>query len=165
MIKIPLLGFCPLLLALVALAGCAGREPPAEPLPANPSLPDSHRDDIDRPLHPHGGVIFDFGPWCAEFTLDQQTKQVSMYILTKDLRGTAVPIRCDKLVLDMKFPPPSFQLELSASPQEGDPPGMSSRFAGWHEKFAKGDKFSGTLTGLVDGKSYSTTFGIQADGW
>jgi predicted small secreted protein len=112
-------------------------------------------DDHDHGPGPHAGTIIEFGDWHGEFTVDHKAQEATVYILGDDAK-TAAPIQVDKLLLSIKTP--QFQVDLKAAPQEGDPPGKSSRFVGKDERFGKEQGFEGTLSGVVAGKPYAGDF-------
>lgn len=112
-------------------------------------------DDHDHGPGPHDGTIIEFGKWHGEFTVNHKTQEATIYILGADARKP-VPIAVEKLLLSIKKP--QFQVEVKATPQEGDPTGKASRFVGKHESFGKEQEFEGTLSGVVDGKPYAGDF-------
>ncbi|MGL6075434.1 MAG: hypothetical protein ACRC8S_14865 [Fimbriiglobus sp.] len=112
-------------------------------------------DDHDHGEAPHGGTIIEFGKYHAEFCVDHGKKQVTVYILSEDLKKNE-PIAAAKLLLSIKTP--TFQTDLVPAPQEGDPKGKSSRFVATHDNFAKEQEFEGTVSGEIDGKPYLGDF-------
>jgi hypothetical protein len=116
---------------------------------------DGHGDHGDHGDGPHGGLIIEFGKYHAEFCVDHGKKQVTVYILSEDLKKN-VPIPAAKLLLSIKNP--QFQTDLIAIPQEGDPKGKSSRFVATHDNFGKEQEFEGTVSGEIDGKPYLGDF-------
>jgi hypothetical protein len=71
---------------------------------------------------------------------------------------TPAPIKATdgKLLLTIKEP--SFQVELTAQPLEGEADGNSSRFVGKDEKLGVVQEFAGTISGEVDGTPYAGDF-------
>src|SRR4051812_30689791 len=69
---------------------------------------------------PHHGPLVEWGEeeYHVEFTVDKGEAKV--YVLGKDAK-TAAPVKADKIQLSNKSP--SFQVDLKASPQTGDPKG------------------------------------------
>lgn len=115
-------------------------------------------DDDDHHDHgegPHGGTIIDFAGHHAEFTVSHPKKEVTVYILSGNLKK-AVPIDSKELLLSIKEP--NFQIKLTPSPLEGEAKGKSSRFIGADDRFGKEQEFEGTLSGEIDGKPYSEDF-------
>jgi len=152
-----LFGAGTLAFALVAV-GCdkAGTTSPATGSPDKPAKkednPEKHDDHGEGP---HGGEIFDFGKYHAEFVVDHPKKQATVYIYTLNMKKS-VPLKTDKLTLGMTKP--KFEVELKADPVEGDPKGSSSRFVGTHEKLGVEQEFEGTVSGEVEGKPYYGDF-------
>jgi hypothetical protein len=143
-----------LFIGLVILTGCkppAGSPAKGGDQSANKRGEESH----EHGTGPHGGTIFDFGKWHAEFTVNHVTQEATVYILGRDEK-TTTPIQTEKLLLSIKAP--RFQIDLQAAPQPGDPAGKSSRFVGKHENFGKEQNFQGTLSGELDGKPYAGDF-------
>lgn len=136
------------------LAGCSGNPTPkgsgAKPGTTTPK--DDHPEE-----GPHKGLLVEWGEeeYHAEFTADRAKGDVTVYILGKDAR-TATPIKADKIQLSLKDP--AVQIDLTASPQQGDPAGSSSRFVGKLSDSTAGKKLSGTISGAVNGKPYAGDF-------
>lgn len=141
-----------LTLTLAVFTGCQ----PAPPKGGNPKTAKTTDEVHEKHAPgPHEGVIFDFGKWHGEFTVDHKTQEATVYIFGSDEK-TPAPITAEKLSLSIKSP--QFQIDLKATPQDSDPKGKSSRFVGKHEKFGKEQEFEGTLNGVVDGKPYAGDF-------
>jgi hypothetical protein len=111
---------------------------------------------------PHGGTLVEWGEgaYHAEVTFDPVSKQATVYILDKEATKT-VPIPEESLKLTLTHVSPPVQISLHSQPQEGDPPGSSSRFVGTHEKLATKRDWKGEISGKVENKSYTGTFEIQ----
>lgn len=143
--------------AAFALTGCT-----AQNSSAPSTKPTEKKDDDDDHGHgdgPNGGTVFDLGKYHAEFCMDHGKKQATIYIWNGDVKK-AVPIAAEKLLLSIKEP--KFQVDLKASPQEGDPAGKASRFVATHDNFGKEQEFEGTVSGTVDGKNYAGDFKEEA---
>lgn len=125
-----------------------------DPKGVTPPKADDH-EDHDHGPGPHGGTIIEFGKHHAEFCVDHDKKQVTIYILSGNLKK-AVPIPAEKLLLSIKSP--QFQVDVKASPLEGEPKGQSSRFVATHDNFGKEQDFEGTLSGEIEGKPYLGDF-------
>ena len=112
---------------------------------------------------PHDGTIADWGggKFHAEFTVDHDKQQATVYVLGSDEK-TATPIDAESI--ELSIADPEMQVVLSAQPQEGDPEGKSSRFVGTHEKLGVVQEYAGTMTGVVDGTPYSGDFKEEAHG-
>jgi hypothetical protein len=133
----------------MAVIGCGPTPPPADQAKIKaPPKKDDH-DDHDHGPGPHQGTVFDFSKYHAEFCVDHGKKEVTVYILSGNLKK-AVPIPVEKLLLSIKTP--QFQVEMKAAPLDGEPKGHSSRFTVTHDHFGKEQEFAGTLSGEIDGK-------------
>lgn len=86
-----------------------------------------------------------------------------MYVLGDDEK-TATPIKAadGKILLTIKEP--SFQVELAASPLEGEAEGMSSRFVGQHDNLGIVREFEGTIRGEVEGTPFAGDFKEEPHG-
>src|SRR5207302_6909186 len=86
-------------------------------------------DDHDHGPGPHKGTVTDWGDgkYHVEFTVNHKKQEATVYVLKGDAK-TDAPIKADRLLLKISKPP--FEVELKAVPQETDPKGKSSRFAG-----------------------------------
>jgi hypothetical protein len=150
------------LAALLALAGCEPAKPPAPATtpPAAKSDPAHEEDDHDHGPGPHGGTVIEFGKYHGEFCVDHGKKQVTVYILSGNLkRPVAIP--AETLTLSVKQP--RLQVELKASPIDSDPKGKASQFVATHEAFGVEQEFEGTVSGVIDGKPYAGDFKEKAD--
>jgi hypothetical protein len=138
--------------AALLAAGCASR--PASSSKAGTAVAG---DDHDHGAGPHGGTIIELGggKYHAEFTVDHKKQEAVVYILGGNAKSP-LPIKADTVMLSIKDP--SFQVELKARPQTGDPAGQSSCFAGTHEKFGKEQEFAGTVSCEIDGKPFAGDF-------
>lgn len=146
-----------LALPLAALIGCEQAKPTATTV-KTPVTASSSDDDHEHGEGPHGGAVFDFGKHHAEFCVDHGKKQVTVYILSGNLkRNVAIP--ADKLTVSVKVP--KLEVELKAVPMDNDPKGKASRFVGTHEAFGKVQEFAGTVRGVLDGKAVAGDFAEQ----
>lgn len=150
-----------LLLTAAALLGCGGGDKPADkpaPTPSNAVKEEPHG-------HPHGGhgegphhgAVADWGggKYHVEFTVDHDKQEATVYILGDDEK-TAAPIKAANILLSINEP--KFQVELAASPLDGEADGKSSRFVGKHESLGKVQEFAGSISGEVDGTPYVGDF-------
>jgi hypothetical protein len=140
-------------LTVTVVTGC--RNQPAVASKGGDKSAKNVEDDHDHGPGPHGGTIIEFGKWHGEFTVDHKSQETTIYILGDDAKK-AVPVKAETLLLSIKDP--QFQVELKAVPLDGEKQGLSSRFVGKHEKFAKEQAFAGTLSGEIDGKPYAGDF-------
>ena len=146
------------LAALTLALGCGG---PGEGTPrGDPKGKPTPKEEVEDHSHgagPHGGTVADWGggKYHIEFTVDHNKQEATVYLLKADAK-TPAPIGADKLLLTIKEP--SFQVELKALPQKGDPKGKASRFAGKHARLGKEQEFAGTVSGEVNGTPYAGDF-------
>lgn len=141
-----------LLLAGVLLAAGACNPPGAKK--AGGAAAHDHGED-----GPHGGAIAE-GPdekYHAEFLPDHGKKQVTVWILDSKAKNP-VAIKPEGVsVVISNFTPP-VKIDLKPEPQQGDAPGMSSRFVGNNDKLAEEKDYEGEIVGTVDGKPYTWKF-------
>ena len=106
---------------------------------------------------PHDGTIADWGggKFHAEFTVDHDKQEATVYILAGDEK-TLAPIDAAEITVAIKDP--DFHVELKANSQAGDSDGKASRFVGNHENFGIVREYEGSISGTVDGTPYSGYF-------
>lgn len=146
-------------LTTVAGLGIAGCKPSAPPAPASETTKAEH----DHPSEgPHHGILVELGTtgeYHAEVAHDDATKTVTIYLLGKDAK-TPVAIEEPELTLNLVVAGEPLQAKFPASPQEGDPPGKSSRFALMDEKVLEAhdaEKTTGKLNVTIEGTQYTGT--------
>jgi hypothetical protein len=146
---------------LVFAPGCkddtpapAAKSGAATPAAANKEAKTS---DHSHGSGPHGGAIADWGggAYHAEFTVDHDAKEVTVYILGSDGK-TPAPIKASTVALSINDP--ATEIELEAKPMEGEAEGSSSRFVGQHETIGVVREFAGTISGEVEGTPYIGEF-------
>lgn len=121
------------------------------------------KDDHAHGAGPHGGAVADWGggKFHIEFTVDHDKKEATVYILGSDQK-TAAPIKAKDNQLTASVTgvkdKETFEVVLTAVPQEGDAAGKSSRFVGKHDKIGVVQEFEGTVTGEDDGTPYTGKF-------
>ncbi|QVL32530.1 hypothetical protein KIH39_01020 [Telmatocola sphagniphila] len=138
---------------ILQVAGCD--KPAATSSAAPRATAKSEKEDHIHGAGPHGGAVFDWGPYHAEFCVEHPKQEATIYILKTDMK-THQPIKVEKLHLKIKDP--VFELDLMAAPEKNDAPGTASCFIGKHERFGKEQEFGGTLSGEVEGKKFSGDF-------
>lgn len=148
-----------LLTAGLMVAGCGQPAPTSQKADPKAATKGGGEENHDHDEGPHGGTVMDFGKYHAEFTVDHKAKAATVYILDGKVKN-AVPVAAAKLLLSIKAP--SFQTDLVAAPQDGDPKGKASRFVAKHDNFGKEQEFEGILSGEVDGKQYAVEFKEEA---
>ena len=158
-----------LLLTLTLVLGCGGREQPA-PVKTPPASSTSFKDDHSHAhghdghgAGPHDGTLADWGggKFHVEFTVDHDKQEATVYVLGDDEK-TAVPIKASSILLNIKAP--KFQIELTATPLDGEAEGTASRFVGKHESLGKVQEFAGSISGEVDGTPYVGDFQEEPHG-
>ncbi|MDP1560274.1 MAG: hypothetical protein Q8M16_02650, partial [Pirellulaceae bacterium] len=131
---------------LLILAGCNPESTDSKKTKPATDHGHSHADGKDDHGHshgdaPHGGTLFDWGggAFHAEFTVDHDKQEATVYILGGDAK-TPAQIKADKLQLTIDDP--ATELDLLPVPLDGEDEGMSSRFVGKHETFGIVKEFS-----------------------
>lgn len=157
-----------LLFTLILAIGCGEGEKPAPQSTPAASAPakDDHGHDHKHGGHgagPHDGTLADWGggKYHVEFTVDHDKQEATVFILGDDEK-TATPIKAAAILLSINDP--KFQVELAASPLEGESEGTSSRFVGKHENLGKVQEFAGTISAEVEGTPYAGDFQEEPHG-
>ena len=151
-------------IASVALTGC---ETPVPPQPSTEARAEndehSHEGGHAHGAGPHGGTVTDWGggAYHIEFTVDHDRQEATVYILGSD-EQTPAPLKTDKITLVINEP--ETEIELVASPLEGETTDQASRFVGKHETLGIVREFSGTIQGVVEGTPYTGDFSEKAHG-
>lgn len=145
-------------LGLALLVGC-GTTPTTPPTDTAKPTEHAHAHGESGPA---GGVLASWGKeeYHAEFVVDHTTGEATVYLLD----GTAkkvTPIDAKTVTLSLKDTPPVV-VTLEAKPQDGDPPGQSSRFVGRHDALKTVKEFSGSISGKAGGKHYTGDFAPKA---
>lgn len=147
-------------LAGLVTAGCH-QEAADSSLPPAPLSADDDHDHGGGEGHdregPHHGTLVEWnaGKYQLELVVDQDKKEVTVYVLGEDAK-TAVPIATETLVVSIQDP--ALILDLKAVPLDGEPSGKSSRFVGTHDEFAKERQLAGTISGEFQGTPYTGDF-------
>lgn len=152
--------------ALTFVSGCDNSAPPATPAPAVTPQPADKADEHKHAAHgsgPHEGAVADWGggKYHVEFTVDHDKQEATVYVLGSDEK-TPAPVKADKLLLSITDP--KFQVDLIASPLDGEKDGLTSRFVGKHESLGKVQEFAGTISGEADGTPYAGDFKEEPHG-
>lgn len=151
-----------LLFTLTLALGCGEQptpSPTSSPASTTPTK-DNHGHKHGHSGHgagPHDGTLADWGggKYHVEFTVDHDKQEATVFILGDDEK-TATPIKAATILLNINDP--KFQVELAASPLDGEAEGASSRFVGKHESLGKVQEFAGTISGEVEGTPYAGDF-------
>lgn len=157
-----------LLLTLSFVFGCGEQPAPKTNMPAplgasTTPAKDDHGHKPNGAGHaahgagPHEGVLADWGggKFHVEFCVDHDKQEATVYILGDDEK-TATPVKATSILLSITDP--KFDIELAASPQEGEAEGTASRFVGKHESLGKVQEFAGTISGEIEGTPYAGDF-------
>ncbi len=148
----------------LALVGCNSESTDSTKTTKSTDHGHSHADGKAEDDHghshgdaPHGGTLFDWGggAFHAEFTVDHDKQEATVYILGGDAKSQA-QIKADKLQLTIDDP--ATELDLLPVPLDGEDEGMSSRFVGKHETFGIVKEFSGTVSGVIIDTPYTGDF-------
>ena len=147
----------------LAVSCCLGCQPKTEgtkekrPAEKTPEKADQDSKDggHSHAAFPTKTVVYDWAEGMKiRFNLEGEKKKLTLEVLD----GTEEknhPIKADKLTLKI---PLQLEVELAASPLEGEAEGSSSRFVAEHDEFAKMHHVSGSISGTVDGKELSGQF-------
>ncbi len=143
-------------LALFAVGGllAAGCAPPAAPAPT-PSAPKPHAHPSKGPS---GGPLVEWGEeeYHLEIVIDHTTGQATVTVLDESATK-AVPLDAKSITVSVKDTPP-VKVTLDANPQDADPKGQSSRFAGKSDALKTPKEIEGSVSGTAGGKNYSGGF-------
>ena len=127
-----------------------------------------HSDDHphgDGHIHgtgPHGGTLAAWGEkYHAEFTVDHDKQEATVYILGSDKKSSA---SIDAKEISLTIKEPSFTIALASSPLDSKVMGGSSRFVGTHEGLGVVMEYEGTMSGVVEETPYSGSFKEEPHG-
>lgn len=141
-----------ILIVVVAMAGC-GKV-------ANTPKPTPIKDSARKDAHTHGkgpnsGVVFDLGKYHAEFTVDHDKKECTVFLLGNDEK-TPMAVVAKDLSLNTKetktkggkaVPPMTIKLL-----PKGESDGKASKFVGADPGLGNDANFEGTIFGEIEGK-------------
>lgn len=161
--------------ALVSLAfvafgvGCGNGEQSHGSKPADRATPqDGQKAGGEGHSHvaPHGGIVKTVGQNHVELTFDAKNGTITFYILG-DNEQVAYPVEAQPMKIQVKRTDQQgfddfIAVNLDPIPQEGDPKGKTSRFAGTHAELIGAKAFEATLHPKIDGKAYRTLFQVDA---
>ena len=146
-----------LTLMLAVLAGC-GEQGKAPPKKDNKAV--AH-DDHDHGKGPNGGVVFDFGKYHAEFTVDHDKKECTVVVLGADEKTVTAVAAKDMTVTTKEAKAkdgkavPAMTIKLQAKDEKD---GKASKYVGTDPGLGNVADFEGTVTGEVGGKPSQGTF-------
>jgi hypothetical protein len=155
--------------AAIQLVGCTPAPAPAPgPAPTTPATSAEHGHDHPHSGHgagPHEGTLADWGggKYHVEFTVDHDKKEAVVYVLGSDEK-TPAPVKTPDGKLLLTITEPATQIQLVASPLEGESDGASSRYTGTHETLGIVREFAGSISAEVDGTPYAGDFKEEPHG-
>ena len=164
--------FLTLCAASISLIG-NGCQPPSGP--AKSVAPAAEKDDHDHGpgghshaghgAGPHDGTLADWGggKYHVEFTVDHDKKEATIYVLGSDEKSPS-PVKTTDGKLLLSITEPAFQVELTASPLEGEADGTASRYVGQHESLGIVREFAGTISAEIEGTPYAADFKEEPHG-
>ena len=154
----------------VALSvGCGDADHSSDKHGEQPGKGDSHSGHVSGEGHshvaPHGGIVKTVGQNHVELTFDAKNGTITFYILG-DNEQIAYPIDAQPMKIQVKRTDQQnfddfIAVELAPIPQDGDPKGKTSRFAGTHADLIGAKAFEATLHPKIDGKSHRTVFQVD----
>jgi hypothetical protein len=149
--------FCSFSAALLTVGlaiGCAKTEP--TPLAKGSTAKTGSESEPHAHGHgPNGGVVFDFGKYHAEFTVDHGNQAATVLILGDDEK-TPTAVAATELILNIKETKtkegkavPTMTISLTPADAKD---GKASKFVGKDAGIGNVADFEGTVSGDVDGK-------------
>lgn len=154
-----------LALLLGALAGCGDKKPTDDKKPDsgkdNTKKPGDKKDDKkgehDHGPGPNGGVIFDFGKYHAEFTVNHDKKECYVLFINGDNeKAPPLPVVATELTLTTKPTKtkdgkdvPAMTIALKPTDAKD---GKATKFVGAHAGLGNVADFEGTVVGEIDKK-------------
>jgi hypothetical protein len=151
---------------LISAVGCQEQARAPQATPAAAGTEDDHGHAHDgHGAGPHGGTLADWGggKYHVEFTVDHDKKETIVYVLGSDEK-TPAPVKTVDGKMLLTINEPVFQVELQATPLEGENEGMSSRYVGQHENLGIVREFAGSMSAEIDGTPYAGDFKEEPHG-
>lgn len=155
-----------LLLSAVLMAGCKQENAASKPsVNKTPIATEAHAHGIG----PNGGIVFELGKYHAEFTVDHEKKQCTVFVLSADEKNPQpVKVAAKELMLttkeakstDGKVIP---RLTIKLLPKE-DASGKGSIFVGADAGLGNEINFAGMVIGEIDGKPSQGEFKEEEEG-
>lgn len=155
-----LLGVAFIAVTLSFTGGCTKKPAPSGDA-KNKKKADEHNHDHEE--GPHGGAIVDWdgGKYHAEFTVDHDKQQATVYLMGPDASTPlAMKLKDGEILLTIKEP--AIQVTLKAQPQKGEADGKASVYVGTHKDLATKREFEGTLSAEHNGNGLSGPFKEEA---
>jgi hypothetical protein len=144
--------------AMLFLDGCGKNDAPQKG--GAKAKSGAKKEHVHADEGPHDGALASWGDdeFHAEFTVDHDKKQATIYILddtaTKAPKVAADKITEVKLAITSIKPPVTLDLKHDAS--KSDAKGIA--FVGTHNALAIEMEFKGKISGKIDGKAFSGDF-------
>ena len=155
--------FCNLSVAVLVLgltmAGCGSAD---KEQPADPGHAEAGHDEHAHPTTgPHGGSLIELGneEYHAELVHDDAAGTVTIYVLDSAAKAS-VPIDATDVSINLTHDGQGEQFKLTASADQGDPAGKSSRFVSSDAELAKDldqEDAAPQLVITINGKPYRGT--------
>ncbi|MEX2170824.1 MAG: hypothetical protein WD851_16020 [Pirellulales bacterium] len=120
----------------LTLAGCGSAD---KEQPADPGHGEAGHDEHAHPTTgPHGGSLIELGneEYHAELVHDDAAGTVTIYVLDSAAKAS-VPIDATDVTINLTHDGQGEQFKLTASADQGDPTGKSSRFVSSDAELAK----------------------------
>jgi hypothetical protein len=150
------------LLSLV-ISGCGGSTTSNRDRTTDgiPSATESGHEHAHASEGPHGGTLIELGneEYHAELVHDEQAGTVTVYLLDSAAKAS-VPIDAADVSINVKHEKQGEQFKLSASADESDPQGKSSRFVSTDAELAEEldhEHAEAQLAVTINGKPYRGT--------
>lgn len=142
-----------LMVAFAAAVGCNSGSAPSDAKAEGPAAKQSKEHGHGQ--GPNGGVLFDFGKYHAEFTVDHGKAEATVLVIGNDEK-TPVPVAAKELTLTIKETKtkdgkvvPAMTVKLLPKDEAN---GKASKFVGSDPGIGNVADFEGTVLGEVDGK-------------
>lgn len=144
------------LCAGLAVTGCdSGSKPSEKKDGATPGASAGKPKEHSHGQGPNGGVLFDFGKYHAEFTVDHGKAEVTVLIIGNDEK-TPVAVAAKELTVSIKETKTKegkvvapMTIKLLPKDESG---GKASKFVGTDPGISNVADFAGTVLGEVDGR-------------
>ena len=146
-----------LAISLIVAFGCRKEQPVSTKDGGKPAVNRNDDGSHGHDVGPHGGPLAEWGDgeYHAEFTVNHDSREATVYILGPDAQQPA-PIDADRVLLSMQNP--RVQVELRPLPRASDEKGGSHRYVAKHDVFATERQFAGSISAVINGKPYIGEF-------
>lgn len=153
------------LFATVAVTGCAKQNSDGGDTAGGESNAQVHEHPSEGP---HGGELVELGneEYHAELVHDEESGSVTVYVLDSAAKS-GVPIDAQEVTINLTHDGQAEQFAVTASPQEGDGEGKSSRFTSQDAELAEELEHNhgeAKLVLTINGKQYRGSILHDHDG-